>query len=106
MKRIELLKTECMIQGQTLELDYRTQLMGFIEEPPGGATIVEQRKIGRVHDALNDALDKDGDESHVLLEDADHETLCKILNEIKFKVYSKEILAMLESVLDAPNELP
>jgi hypothetical protein len=100
MKRLALLKTECKIQGQTLELDYRTQLMGFIEEPPGGATIVEQRKIGRVHDALEAAEDS------VLLEDADHETLCKILNEIKFKVYSKQILAMLESVLDAPNELP
>jgi hypothetical protein len=100
MKFIHLLKTECKIQGRTLELDYRTQLRGFIAEPPGGATIDEQRRIRRVDEALEKAEDS------VLLEDADHETLCKILNEIKFKVYSKEILAMLESVLDAPNELP
>jgi hypothetical protein len=98
MKRIELLKTKCEIQGETLELDYRKQLMGFLETPPGGANIVEQRRIGRVYDALEKA-----DDDMVLLEDADHETLCKILNDIKFVVYNKTMLDMLESVLAAPD---
>ena len=97
MRRIELLKTVCVIQGQTLPLDYRTQLLGFIEEPPGGATISQQRKIARVYDALETA------EDYVCLEDADHDTLCTILREIKFKVFNREILAMLESVLEAPE---
>lgn len=99
MKRLELLQTQCNIQGQNMKLDYRLQLMGFIEEPPGGANIVEQRRIGRVHAALEGAEGKGA----VLLEDADHDTLCKILNEIKFKVYNKKIVDMVESVLAAPD---
>lgn len=99
MKKIELIQTQCLIRGETMLLDYRKQLMGFIEEPPGGANIVEQRRIGRVHDALEKAKDS----TVVVLEDADHETLCKILNEIKFVVYNKKILDMLESVLAAPE---
>jgi hypothetical protein len=99
MRRIELLQTECAIQGQTMALDYRVQLLGFIEEPPGGATILEQRKILRVYDALEQANGCD----FVMLEDADHETLCNILREIKFKVFNREILAMVESVLEAPE---
>lgn len=99
MKRIELLVTKCTIQEQELDLDYRLHLMGLLETPPGGANIIEQRRICRVHDALIAAAGKE----IVLLEDADHETLCGILKETKFKVYSKPILEMLESVLEAPN---
>lgn len=98
MKRLELLITECTVQGQTMELDYRKQLMGYLETPPGGATIVEQHRIGRVYDALEKS-----EGTVVLLEDADHETLCKILKEIKFAVYNKKIVDMVDSILDAPD---
>lgn len=69
-----------------------------VERPPQGANVGEIRARCRVLDAL-DALTPD---SLVLtLEDADYATLTRAVNGFQFGLASKDLLAVLDDILEA-----
>lgn len=97
MKKIQLALTNCVINGETSELDYREQLLALICNPADGMNLAEMRNIEKVYDKLSEAQCP----GSVLLEDAEHATLEGILRQVKFRVFSKDIKTMVESVISA-----
>lgn len=69
-----------------------------IERPPQGANIGEIRARCRVLDAL-DALAPDS--AALMLEDADYATLARAVNGFQFGMASKDLLAVLDDILEA-----
>ncbi len=95
MKKVILLKTSCKILGEVFPLCYKEHLIGLISNPADGMNMIEMRRIEKVYDKL-EAVDCPG---HVLLEDAEHDTLREILEKTRFKHFDKNIKAMLEAVI-------
>lgn len=98
MKKVLLELTSCTINGEVLPLDYKEQLILLISNPADGMNLGEMRNIERVYDKLIDALCP----GFVLLEDAEHATLKLILESAKFRVFDKDILLMVETVIASP----
>lgn len=95
MKKVILEKVDCGINGETVHLDYKEQLLGIIVNPADGMNLAEMRSIEKVYDKLERAECP----GSILLEDAEHVTLKGILETTKFRLFSKEIKQMVESVV-------
>lgn len=72
-------------------------IKGVIERPPRGATISSMRSGVR----LLDAMEKNTDKENLILEDADHAALVSSINEFSFGLVSKDLLTILEDILNA-----
>ena len=99
MKKVILEVTTCELNGKEVALDYRTALIGLISNPVDGMKLDQMRNIERVYDKLIDATSP----GSVVLEDAEHATLCGCLKTAQFRVFDKGILNMVESSLSAED---
>lgn len=73
-------------------------IRAVIERPPNGANVSEVRARCRVLDAL-DKLAPDAE--RLILEDADHQTLARAVNNFQFGAATREILMIADDVIDA-----
>lgn len=76
-------------------LDVFTMAVKFSQQK--GVSIDEMRKRVRVLDAIETNTDKVA----LVLEDADHKTLLEGLNEVQWSVSSKEVLTIIDEVINA-----
>ena len=78
-------------------------IKNVIERPAGGATIAAMRSGVRVLDAIEKiGAGKD----RLLLEDADHGALVNALNSFTFGMVSKDLLTIIDDVLQAKEPAP
>ena len=97
MRKFQLRELKHDVLGNVQELNYKDQLIGLVSVVESGMTIVDMRKIEKVVDKL-EAADCPG---WLELEDAEHETLKAALTKAQFRIYTKAVKNMIESVLEA-----
>lgn len=73
-------------------------IKAVLERPTQGAVVSELRARCRVLDAL-DRVQPDATELY--LEDADHDTLVRAVNTFVFGVATKDVLAIVDDILEA-----
>lgn len=67
------------------------------ESPQQGIRVDEMRRRIRILDAVAKS------EDHILLEDEDHKLLKTIMEQFPFSVARKELLAVIDGILEAPD---
>ena len=99
MKQFELRVLQHDVLGNVQELNYKDQLIGLVSVVETGMTIIDMRKIEKVVDKL-EAVQPGG---WVELEDEEHLTLKAALERAQFRIYTKAVKNMIDSVLEAED---